>query len=55
MVVAFVPEGLMPTVTLALRDGNRSAMAYRKALIKKLSAVDTLAVPMLSALIKPER
>ena len=41
MVVAFVPEGLLPTVTLALAMGVQR-MARRKALIKKLSAVETL-------------
>ncbi len=41
MVVAFVPEGLLPTVTLALAMGVQR-MARRQALIKKLSAVETL-------------
>jgi len=41
MVVAFVPEGLLPTVTLALAMGVQR-MAKRNALIKKLSAVETL-------------
>ena len=41
MVVAFVPEGLLPTVTLALAMGTQR-MAKRNALIKKLSAVETL-------------
>ena len=41
MVVAFVPEGLLPTVTLALAMGTQR-MARRNALIKKLSAVETL-------------
>ena len=41
MVVAFVPEGLLPTVTLALAMGVQR-MARRNALIKKLSAVETL-------------
>lgn len=41
MVVAFVPEGLLPTVTLALAMGTQR-MAKRHALIKKLSAVETL-------------
>ncbi|MFZ3150414.1 MAG: cation-transporting P-type ATPase [Anaerolineaceae bacterium] len=41
MVVAFVPEGLVPTVTLALAMGSQR-MAKRNALIKKLSAVETL-------------
>jgi magnesium-transporting ATPase (P-type) len=41
MVVAFVPEGLLPTVTLALAMGVQR-MAKRQALIKKLSAVETL-------------
>lgn len=41
MIVAFVPEGLLPTVTLALAMGSQR-MAKRHALIKKLSAVETL-------------
>ncbi|NLS76766.1 MAG: cation-transporting P-type ATPase [Chloroflexi bacterium] len=41
MIVAFVPEGLLPTVTLALAMGVQR-MAKRHALIKKLSAVETL-------------
>lgn len=41
MIVAFVPEGLLPTVTLALAMGVQR-MANRNALIKKLSVVETL-------------
>ena len=41
MVVAFVPEGLLPTVTLSLAMATQR-MAKRHALIKKLSAVETL-------------
>ena len=41
MIVAFVPEGLLPTVTLALAKGSQR-MAQRNALIKRLSAVETL-------------
>jgi magnesium-transporting ATPase (P-type) len=41
MIVAFVPEGLLPTVTLALAMGTQR-MAGRNALIKRLSAVETL-------------
>jgi len=41
MVVAFVPEGLLPTVTLSLAMGVQR-MARRNALIKKLSSVETL-------------
>jgi magnesium-transporting ATPase (P-type) len=41
MIVAFVPEGLLPTVTLALARGSQR-MAQRHALIKRLSAVETL-------------
>ncbi len=41
MIVAFVPEGLLPTVTLALALGVQR-MAKRNALIKKLSVVETL-------------
>ena len=41
MVVAFVPEGLLPTVTLALAMGVQR-MARRNALVRRLSAVETL-------------
>lgn len=41
MIVAFVPEGLLPTVTLSLAMGVQR-MAKRNALIKRLSAVETL-------------
>jgi magnesium-transporting ATPase (P-type) len=41
MIVAFVPEGLLPTVTLSLAMGSQR-MARRNALIKRLSAVETL-------------
>jgi P-type Ca2+ transporter type 2C len=41
MVVAFVPEGLLPTVTLSLAMGVQR-MARRNALIKRLSSVETL-------------
>jgi P-type Ca2+ transporter type 2C len=41
MIVAFVPEGMLPTVTLALAMGTQR-MARRHALIKRLSAVETL-------------
>nr|WP_238530483.1 cation-transporting P-type ATPase [Oscillochloris trichoides] len=41
MIVAFVPEGLLPTVTLALAIGVQR-MARRNALVKRLSAVETL-------------
>ncbi len=41
MIVAFIPEGLLPTVTLSLAMGVQR-MAKRNALIKKLSAVETL-------------
>jgi magnesium-transporting ATPase (P-type) len=39
--VANVPEGLLPTLTLALALGVRR-MAGRKALVKRLSSVETL-------------
>jgi P-type Ca2+ transporter type 2C len=41
MIVAFVPEGMLPTVTLALAMGVQR-MAKRHALVKRLSAVETL-------------
>ena len=41
LLVANVPEGLLPTITLALAGGVRS-MARRGALVKRLSAVETL-------------
>lgn len=41
MIVAFVPEGLPPTVTLSLALGVQR-MARRNALLKRLSAVETL-------------
>ena len=41
IIVANVPEGLLPTVTLALAMGTQR-MVKRNALIKKLSSVETL-------------
>ncbi len=41
LLVANVPEGLLPTITLALAVGVRR-MAKRKALVKRLTAVETL-------------
>lgn len=41
VIVALVPEGLLPTVTLALAMGSQR-MVRRKALIKNLSSVETL-------------
>ncbi len=41
IIVANVPEGLLPTVTLALAMGSQR-MARRKALIKQLMSVETL-------------
>ncbi|HSK23185.1 MAG TPA: cation-transporting P-type ATPase [Egicoccus sp.] len=41
MIVAFVPEGLLPTVTLALARATQR-MADRHALVRRLSAVETL-------------
>lgn len=41
IIVAFVPEGLLPTVTLALAIGVQR-MAKRNALVRRLSAVESL-------------
>ncbi len=41
IIAANVPEGLLPTVTLALAMGSQR-MAARKALIKQLTSVETL-------------
>ena len=41
MIVAFIPEGLLPTVTLSLAMGVQR-MAKEHALVKRLSAVETL-------------
>ncbi|MBW7882103.1 MAG: cation-transporting P-type ATPase [Caldilineaceae bacterium] len=41
MIVAFVPEGLLPTVTLALAMGVQR-MVKRNALVKRLSSVESL-------------
>lgn len=41
MIVAFIPEGLLPTVTLSLARGVQK-MAKRHALVKDLNSVETL-------------
>ena len=41
MIVAFVPEGLLPTVTLSLAMGVQR-MVKRNAIVKRLSSVETL-------------
>lgn len=41
MIVAFIPEGLLPTVTLSLAQGV-TRMSKRHALVKELSSVETL-------------
>jgi calcium-translocating P-type ATPase len=41
MIVAFIPEGLLPTVTLSLAMSVQ-VMSKRNALVKKLSSVETL-------------
>jgi calcium-translocating P-type ATPase len=45
LLVANVPEGLLPTITLALAVGVR-ALARRGAVVKRLSAVETLGSTM---------
>lgn len=41
MIVAFIPEGLLPTVTLSLAQGTQR-MAKKHSLLKNLSSVETL-------------
>jgi magnesium-transporting ATPase (P-type) len=41
LLVANVPEGLLPTITLSLAGGVRR-MAARRALVKRLTAVETV-------------
>ncbi len=41
ILVALVPEGLLPTVTLTLAAGSQR-MAKRNALVKKLNSIETL-------------
>ncbi|CAM2747855.1 P-type (transporting) HAD superfamily ATPase [Fructilactobacillus fructivorans] len=41
MIVAFIPEGLLPTVTLSLAHGTQ-VMAKKHALLKDLDSVETL-------------
>lgn len=41
MIVAFIPEGLLPTVTLSLAQGVQR-MAKKHALVKELDSVETL-------------
>ena len=41
MIVAFIPEGLLPTVTLSLAQGTQR-MAKKHALLKQLNSVETL-------------
>jgi sodium/potassium-transporting ATPase subunit alpha len=41
IIIATVPEGLLPTVTLALAMGSKR-MASRNALVKNLNAVEAL-------------
>ncbi|MDI7253375.1 MAG: cation-transporting P-type ATPase, partial [Actinomycetota bacterium] len=49
IIVANVPEGLLPTVTLALAMATQR-MARRNALVKKLSSVETLGSTTVSTL-----
>ncbi len=41
MIVAFIPEGLLPTVTLSLAQAVKR-MAKKNALVKNLNSVETL-------------
>ncbi len=41
MIVAFIPEGLLPTVTLSLAQAVQR-MAHKNALVKNLNSVETL-------------
>lgn len=41
LVVAFIPEGLLPTVTLSLAQGVKR-MAKKHALVKELNSIETL-------------
>ncbi|WP_057002322.1 cation-translocating P-type ATPase [Agrilactobacillus composti] len=41
MIVAFIPEGLLPTVTLSLAQGVKR-MAKKHALVKELNSIETL-------------
>lgn len=41
VIVALVPEGMLPTATLALAKASQD-MAHRQALVRRLSAVETL-------------
>ena len=54
LLVANVPEGLLPTITLALAVGVRE-LARRGALVKRLSAVETLGSTTSSAPTRPAR
>jgi P-type E1-E2 ATPase len=48
VVVAVVPEGLLPTVTLSFAWGAQR-MAEHKALVRRLEAVETLGSPNVSS------
>jgi P-type Ca2+ transporter type 2C len=52
MIVAFVPEGLLPTLSLALAMAVQR-MARKNALVKKLSAVETLGAATVICTDKP--
>ncbi len=54
LLVGLVPEGLLPVITLALAVGARD-LVRRGAVVKRLSAVETLGSTTSSAPTRPGR